>query len=347
MPPTLKQVAKEAGVAPSTASGILTGRSDSWASEQTRKRVLGAAEKLGYKANRFARGLRTGSFQTVGLLVPDLLNPVYTAYAREIEEVLEKAGYSLVVEESKADLKCEKDAVKKLLSSQIDGMLCFFMDIKAHEKQFTQNKPKGLSMVFFGDTFPNSGIDNVQIDFGRGTKEAIEELIKLGHKKIGVLLGYHPVPEERAISDSRMNFFRDVLSKHNLPFEDSNLLQSGHTTQNAYDRFKEYLETTPTDERVTAVFAINDILALGVMRAAIDHGLKLPQDLSIIGVDNTPMSQFLPISLSSVGYPIREIAKTAADFLLSRMGGEKDPQREVMFSTRLISRESIAPAPKA
>ncbi|MBK1877416.1 LacI family DNA-binding transcriptional regulator [Pelagicoccus mobilis] len=343
MAPTLKEVAKEAGVAISTASGILTERPDSWASESTRKRVQEAANRLGYEANRYARGLRIGSFQTIGLLVPDLLNPVYTVYARAIQEALEKAGYSLTVEEAKASLKGESAAVKKLLASQVDGILCFFMDMKAHEKLFTKQKNNNLPMVFFGDSYPNSGIDNVQIDFGRGTKEAIEELIKLGHSNIGVLYGYHPVPKERERADSRMEFFQTVLSKHDLPFPESNLLKSGHTMQNAYDRFKEYLDSTDPTDRVSAVFAINDILALGVMRAAIDHGLSIPEDLSIIGVDNTPMSQFSPIALSSVGYPIREIARTATDFLISRLQGDKEAQREVMFSTHLVHRESIAP----
>lgn len=344
MPPTLKEVAKAAGVAPSTASGILTGRSDSWASESTRKRVLDAANKLGYRANRFARGLRTGTFQTVGLLVPDLLNPIYTVYARAIERVLEPAGYSLIVEESKADLEGEKQAVRKLLSSQVDGLLCFFMDYQAHYETIMNNKPKSLSMVFFGESYPDSGIDSIMIDLARGTIEAVDELIGLGHNRIGLLHGYHPGPGRG--TDARLEFFRYEMAKRDIPLSEENIIVSGPTVEEAYEQFKKYLEQTDPDKRATAVFAINDIIALGVMRAAKDFGLSLPQDLSIIGVDNTPLSHYLPISLTTVSYPIKDISKTATDFLLARMKGDDEPQREVMFSSRLIRRESTAKAPE-
>jgi DNA-binding LacI/PurR family transcriptional regulator len=272
------------------------------------------------------------------------LNPIYTVYARAIERVLETAGYSLIVEESKADLEGEKQAVRKLLSSQVDGLLCFFMDYKAHYDTIMANRPKGLSLVFFGESYPDSGIDSIMIDFSRGTIEAVNELVDLGHKRIGLLHGYHPGPGTG--TDTRLEFFRSEMEKRDIPFSNENIIVSGPTIEEAYDQFKEYLDKTDPEDRATAVFAINDIIALGVMRAAKDCGLNLPEDLSIIGVDNTPLSRFLPVSLTTVSYPIKDISKTATDFLLARMKGDDEPQREVMFSSRLVRRESTAPAPE-
>jgi LacI family transcriptional regulator len=217
------------------------------------------------------------------------------------------------------------------------------MDIGVHVEALTKDRPKTLSTVMFGKSYPNSGIDSVSIDFSQGTVEAVEEFIALGHRKIALLHGSHPGPGKG--TGQRLEFFKAVLQKRELPFPKHNYILSGHTIEDAHQSFADYLKNTPKSERATAVFASNDVVALGAMRAVYDAGLTIPGDISMIGVDNTPLSHFLPISLTTVSYPTREIAKTATDFLLSRMKGDDSPQREVRFSTHLVRRESIGPVP--
>jgi LacI family transcriptional regulator len=217
------------------------------------------------------------------------------------------------------------------------------MDLAAHKQLFTRQLPEGISAVFFGSSFPDSGIDSVNVDFRQGTIEAVEELIRLGHRRIPLLQGFHPGPGRG--SDTRLEVFKDALSRQGLSLSREDFILSGHTIEEAYKAFLSYLKGRKPDKRATALFAINDITAIGAIRAARDSGLSIPGDLSIIGVDNTPIAEYLPVSLTSVSYPTREIARTATEFLISRIQGESATQREASFSTHLVKRESTGPVP--
>jgi LacI family transcriptional regulator len=338
MPPTLKDVAKLAGVATNTASSILTGRKDSWASAKTRERVVTVARNLGYTGNRYARGLRTGRYNTIGLILPDLLNPIYVSFARHIEDLLQGSGYNVLIEDVKADSHLEKTVISKLFTSEVDGVIGFLLDREAHTAIFTGGGVKKPA-VFLGADFPNTHIDNVSVDFHKGTTEAIEYLYELGHRRIGFVCGLPQASSE----DARVNYYTDVLKVHNLTFDKQNFIRCTHTIESAHAAFSAYLAGTPPDRRVTAIFAINDLVAIGSMRAAIDHGLRVPDDLSVIGVDDIPLARFLPCALTTVAYPVREMATKAVEFLIERINAKRQCKRRlIMFPTHLVKRASTA-----
>lgn len=334
----LKDVAARAGVAVNTASTILNRRPNSWASKETEERVFKAATELGYRPNRAAVGLRYGRFNTLALLVADLHNPYYTTFADLLEVEAERHGYDVLVESWRTDLEREKHCLEYIMDRQVDGVVAFFSDADAHrpflEQQFKAGRP------FVGMAFSDSEalpVDSVVVDFEHGLREAIDALYNHGHRRFAFLSALSEGQE----SGKRPELFRRLLAEKGISPDRFDSIRCGQTIESACACAAELLKR-PASERPTAVVALNDLSAIGTMRAAIDCGMRVPQDLSVIGVDDIPLARFLPISLSTIAQPLAEMARSAAEMLISRVEGDhfKEPQ-QALFTTRFIARESI------
>ncbi|TVP80198.1 MAG: LacI family transcriptional regulator [Puniceicoccaceae bacterium] len=342
----LKDVAEKAGVATNTASTILNRRPNSWASKETEARVFKAAEDLGYRPSRAALGLRLGSFHTIGLIIPDIHNPVYATFADFLEIRMRDANYDLILENSRNDLEYEQHCLESILERQIDAVVYFVSDHDRHLEFLKKAKKAGKRVV--GLTGPSDGkkfaFDAVELDFSKGVTDAVSHLLELGHKRFAFLCA---LAKGQSAGD-RPELYNKLLKKRGVPEKNNSFISCSHDLQSAKESFGDFLDKAG-DARPTALIAMNDISAIGAIRAARERNIRVPEDLSVIGVDNIPVGNFLHSSLSSIAQPLQELADATADILLTRLN-DKDKASKAKtlsrkFHAKLVLKETTAKPP--
>ncbi len=336
----LKDVAAKAGVAPNTASTILNRRPNSWASKETEQRVFDAAKELGYRPSRAALGLRMGSFKTIGLVIPDLHNPYYTAFADRFERKLRDHGYDLIVEHSHNNIEFEMHCLESILDRQIDAVTYFVSDFDRHIDFLKTAKKAGKAVVGMTglsaaeDPFP---FDSVEIDFSVGLIDAVEHLLALGHEKFAFLCALAAGQE----AGDRPEVFNEMLKERGIPEANNVFISCTHKMANVYEVFKRFL-LEAGDDCPTALIAMNDLSAIGAIRAAEDAGLRVPEDLSVIGVDNIPLGDYLHRKLTTIEQPIEAMAESAVRMLLKRLSDQEIDFQTMRFDSKLIIKETTA-----
>lgn len=334
----LVDVAKMAGVAPNTASTILNKRPGSWASEETRKRVIEAATKLGYRPNRAALGIRLGRFQAIGLVVPELHNPFYTHFADVLDRALQEKDYFLVIENGRGNTSSYEKCLETILNRHVDGVCYFMGSVKEHLEFIEHANAAGKTTCVLAGTpaepFP---FDAVVTDFAEPMRAVVEHLVSLGHKRFAFLISVFQGQE----AGDRPLFFRSFLEEHRIPPENIHFIECGHQLPEVHAAFSAYLDAHPTD-RATALMCLDDLAAIGCLRAAAERGIEIPRDLSLVGVNNIPIGDFLPRRLTTIAQPIEEMALAAAELLTRRLAaGQRDcPPVTRYFPSRFIVKES-------
>ncbi|MFK7910685.1 MAG: LacI family DNA-binding transcriptional regulator [Akkermansiaceae bacterium] len=334
----LKDVAEKAGVAVNTASTILNRKPNSWASKETEERVFEAARELKYRPNRAAKSLQAGKFNSVGLLVADINNPYFTHFSEMMAIDLEKRGYNLVIESWRMDREREVKQLQDLVDRTVDGVVAFISDVEQHREFLEFQANVGYPIVLMampgGKDLP---VDAVMPDFETGLEQAADVLLKQGHKKFvflaarskGQRVGGRPAIFDRIFSE--------------LNGVSAEVVDCGAAVQDALEVARELLSS---DDRPTAVIALNDYTAIGVMRAAKENGLNVPEDLSVVGIDGVPLAAQLPVSLSTIEQPHEDMVRESVRFLCERIEGEADSEvRYAMFPTRFVQRESSSQSP--
>jgi LacI family transcriptional regulator len=335
-----------AGVAPNTASVILNRRPYSWASKATEERVFAAAKALGYRPSRAARGIRLGKFNAAALVVEDYHNPFYMTIADHLEAFLRSRNYEMILEHTRVEPGNAPRSFEAALDRQIDGLIRFVGDVGEH-RRFSELAAKNGVRLLGMMVEPEEPIDfdAVTINFTVGMREAIDHLHGLGHRKFLFL---------RALADAlpgggRGSLFRLLLAHKGIPETDIHSIKSGPDMVSAREAVRAALAAMSPQQRPTAIVAINDLSAIGAIRGALDLGLRVPEDLSVIGVDDIPLGQFLNAPLTTIRQPLREMAEAAGEILLARIEGsaaEGEPPPQVRsFSTSLVVRGSTAPPP--
>lgn len=338
----LKDVAERAGVAVNTASTILNRRPNSWASKDTEARVFQAAKELGYRPSKTARALRSGRYHSIGLLIQDLTNPFFSTLADELESAVEERGYDLLVENCRSSLVREKHLFADLGDLEVDGSVLWLSDNEVFRAELAEMALGGQPVVVLGNGIPDKPIpvDAVLSDFTQGLSDAVDALCQLGHKRFAFLSAL----AEGQADGNRPRLFQEMLAARGIPAANIDILRTGHTVESACETFAGFLKKR-TDKRPTALLAMNDLAAIGAMRAAIEAGMQIPADLSVVGVDDVPLCSYLPITLSSIRQRYKAITKTAADLLISRIEGNAEPApRQEVFSTIYTPRQSTGEA---
>lgn len=337
----LKDVAARAGVAVNTASTILNRRPNSWASKETEERVFKAAEELGYKPNRAAQALRFGRFHAIALVIADLHNPYYTAYADAMEEEAGKRGYDVLIETWRNDLAREKDILDKLENRNVDGVAAFLSDPENFRDFLTAQAAVGTPYVVLSTTGePALPVDAVLADFEGGLRAAVEALVAAGHRRFGFICAL----AKGQFAGNRPEIFRRLLGENGVPEANIAIVECSHTIASAFEAAGQLL-AKPEADRPTALIALNDLSAIGTMRAAASRGLQIPRDVSVIGVDDIPLASFLPVTLSTIAQPIQDMAVRAVDLLIERIENKQAAREPVqaVFPTTFIPRESLGP----
>lgn len=333
--PRLKDVAQAAGVHISTASRALNERTAALLNPQTLERVRETADGLGYRVNGMARALKTRRSLSIGMVVPDITNPFFPPAVRGAEDVLDRAGYSLLLSSTDNDPGKASRQVAAMLENQVGGLL-LAMALR-DDPLVTELRAGGTPLVLLNRTIDRGGVSAVVPDDSQGGLEAVEHLYSLGHR----LLAFVGGPLTTSNGARRMASFEQTVQRLGLP-PAAALETSAFDEDAGYAAAQVLLTEHP---QVTGVVAANDLLALGVIAAASELGRTCPADISVIGFNDMLLAGRLKPPLTTIRIPQYDVGARAAELLLTLVD---DPQRRpetVLISGELIVRGSTAPPP--
>jgi LacI family transcriptional regulator len=333
---TLADVARAAGVHPGTASKALNPDTQWRVSAGTVRRVVAAAEKLGYQPNAFARALRTRRSHLAGVIVPDLTNPLFPPIVRGIEKALGQAGYTAVIANSDNDPERERSLFAALRARQADGFI--LATARRQDPLVDAAVAEGVPMVLVNRLTDRRAVPAVAPDEAAGIAAAVDHLTGLGHRRIGHISG----PQELSTGYLRYRAFLEAVDRHGLDpgrcpvvFADAYSDEAGRAASR---------ELFAADPAVTAVLAANDLLALGCLDTLVAAGRSCPADVSVVGFNDMPMISRLAPPLTTVHVPQREIGEAAARLLLQQL---EEPVNlrpsSLLLGCDLVVRGSTAP----
>ncbi len=337
--PTLRMIAKEAGVHYATAAVVLNGaRGNTGVSAETRARVLDVATRLGYRPNRQAQTLRRRKSMTVGLVAGSVENPFFARMAAITERVLREHGYDLVMVMDANTHGDDRALLEILLSRGVDGII--FWNERETEGRTMVEQGVGRPVVTF--CYPSSRADSVMVDFRLGARLAVEHLIEQGHRRIGFFC-----PSE-AVSfwtgNLRLCGYCDTVTEHGgvpLVYPYEGLLSDIESTREAAEALGR------SAVRPDALFCFNDLVAIGAMMGLRRAGLRVPEDVALVGFDDIPLAAQLDVPLTTIDMPLDEVCRRAVDLLMNRLSGETDEAQVYVETTpKLIVRASSLAATK-
>jgi LacI family transcriptional regulator len=333
MPVTIKDVARESGLNISTVSRALNNGYG--VNDLTREHVIAVAARLNYRPNRIARGLVTGRSHSLGLVVSDIRNPFFAEVARGAEDAARVANCDLVLCNSDLDADKQMQYVQSLLEKCIDGIMMNSVSMLSQEQQ-DQLAGSGVPIVLLNRPASNHTFSTVCADNESGGALAAKYLLGLGHRKIAHLTG----PRQHGnLSDRTRGFVRALQSAEN-PVRPI-VFHGKFNFSGGAELARKLLDEHPD---VSAIFAANDVMAFGVVHALLDRGLRIPEDLSLIGFDNIEFSTVVHPPLTTIHQPKYEMGAAAVDILL-RLGRDKAKQipEHRRLGVELIERQSCKP----
>jgi LacI family transcriptional regulator len=338
--PTQVDVARLAGVSRATVSYVLNGATDGHMpiSGETQRRVLDAIEELGYQPDARAQALRSGSTKTIALIVPDLRNPHFCEYAIAIEQEARASGYHVLVSSTTLNDEYAADIFKDLAGRRMDGLILassFILESTESQATLARMRERGLPIVELNDLY---GVDAVGTDYREATKEVMSYLLSLQHRRIGLIYG----TGGHELAEDRLESYKESLDAANISIDTDLIILCGPGIEDGYQASSQLLQL-PT--RPTAIICVNDLLAIGALRAALDLGLRVPNDLSLVGYDDIPMANFLVPRLTSVTKDAFTLGKQAFAMLMARIHDPDLPRQRIHSQARLIIRESTGRAP--
>lgn len=323
---TIKDIAKKAGVSITTVSRVLN-RKEEGMSAQTREKVLRVIEELEYQPNRLARGLVTKQSKLIGLIVPTISNPFFPELCRGAEDEANKHGYSLVICNSDTSAEKEERYIKILKEQQVDGII---LSSQSGLSSTSLNMLlKNMHYVQL-DRMEKEKVSGVRLDNEEGGYLAGQHLIQLGHKKMACITG----PDAIRNSRDRVNGFKRALNEAGL--EPAIIREGDFSLDSAYKHAREILK----DGNVSAIFTCNDMMACGVYRSAHEMGVRIPEDISVVGFDDIPLISALIPKLTTIRQDTYMMGRKSAELLIQQI--EDGKTDFTIFSPTLVVRESTA-----
>jgi len=327
---TIKDVARAAGVSTATVSHVLN--ETRYVSEELRERVLRAVAELNYRPSALAASLRTKRSQSILLMIPDIANPFFPPMVRGVQDVLERKQFATIIGNTDRRRDRELAFLDLAIRTEADGMI-----INATNITYDDLVPllaQGIQIVMIGAHIDHPDLDIVHIDARKGAYDAVTHLIKLNHRRIGFVTGTLSTYSVRR----RYEGYQDAMNEAGLPVRDGWVVEDTYDQEGGY-RGTQRLLTHPM--RPTAIFAVADIMALGVIRALHDANLSVPDDVSVVGFDNISEATVVTPALTTVNQPKYDMGCCAAELLVERI--EQPTQREakrIVMEHHLVVRQS-------
>jgi len=325
----LEDIARATGFSIPTVSRVLT-RSSYPVNDDTRKVILEAAQAMGYKPNLSARSLRTDRSNTIGIIVDDLLSPFTPPIVRGIQDYLTEADYLSLIVNSDWNPELEQDAIRTLLSRPVDGLIFVEYSHLAVSNILEQSKkPHVFVHRLFGTPIRNSVVpDDVY-----GARLAVRHLISLGHRRIAYING----PEHWHSSQKRFAGYQAELAAHAIPFDPALAFPGDWEIEGGYQAGQGMLKLGQVP---TAVFSANDLMALGAIQALQDAGLRVPEDVALVGYDNRDFTRIVRPKITTVSMPTYEMGQMAAEIILKQIAEGGEAQEEIKIKGQIFIRET-------
>jgi LacI family transcriptional regulator len=338
-PATLRDVAAAARVHPATASRALNPETRILVSEDTARRVTDAAARLGYRPNPVARSLRTRRSHTVGVLIPDLNNPLFPPIVRGLEDKLAAAGYVALIGNTDADANRERTLFEQMRARHVDGFVLATATL--HDQLLADAAAADVPLVLMNRLAPDYSFPSVSVDNEQGLRMAVTHLARLGHTRIAHVAG----PQEASTGISRLRGFRDGMATAGLAVDEDLIAYAGRYTVEEGARCCRELLARPGDSAFTAVAAANDMLAVGCYSALDERSLQCPEDISVIGFNDMPFIDRLRPPLTTVRFPHYQLGTEAAQLLLERINGAEGPVKVLYLAPEIVIRGSTTGLP--
>jgi LacI family transcriptional regulator len=328
----LKDIARDLGVSVVTVSKVLRGNAD--ISEATRRRVLKRMKELNYQPNMMARGLASGCTYTVGLVVPDLVHPFFAEFAKSLSGVLRTNSRALILASSEEDPEIEQQEIRTLLNRGVDVLL--IASCQANLRNFYELGDTRTPYVLFDRNFPHLAAHFVGSDDVAVGEMATKHLVDIGRKRIAHIGGKNTSP-----SFDRLRGYRNALIQFGLPTSDDYVVVR-ERVEEAGDiaGFQAMQELLKLKQRPDAVFCYNDLTALGAIDATLQSGLRVPEDVAVIGCGNLRYANYLKVPLSSIDHGTIELGRLAGEFALSLSTDPEQAPKSMLAPSTLVVRES-------
>ncbi|CAH0120854.1 MULTISPECIES: LacI family DNA-binding transcriptional regulator [unclassified Paenibacillus] len=330
---TITDVAKKAGVSIATVSRYVNGKADGNMNEETKRKIDEAIRELNYEPNSIARSLKSKETKTIGLVVPDIVNPFFPLMVRGVEDFLRENGYSVFLCNTDQNSQEELAYLKLLQARKVDGIILVGVDL-----------PSDVVLEYIADTpfvclerHENTAeFDVIYSDNYQGAYDATKYLIDLGAKEIVHIAGR----ENSKVANLRKQAFIQCLADHEIT-SDPSILNGSFRLEDGYRLTMELIEQRKNIP--DAIFYANDFMAFGGIRALVEKEVRIPQDISVIGYDDVIVASLITPALTTVRQPVYEMGKNAAELLLKRIQGTVEPGKQhVLLKPELVIRNSTS-----
>lgn len=331
----IKDVAKLAGVSTATVSHVINNTR--FVSDETKRRVLGAIENVGYAPNIHARNLASGQTRTLGLIISDITNPFFPDLVKAIQEKALELGYDVIVLNTSYQPERDVPYVQRLLELQVRGVMIMTTEMDLSVIQRLSSRRIAVVFLDIGKVGPHTS--NIRVNYERGVHQAVEHLLKLGHRQIAFISG----PVHFKSAQIRRQAFLRTMKKYRASLHTEPIICEGDfKLESGQQAVKELLALK---NRPTAIIAANDLMAIGALRELGKAGLRVPKDISVIGCDDIWLAKLTDPQLTTIMIPRAEIGDAAVEAVLQTHSGDGRSGREIRIPTQLLVRESTGTAP--
>ena len=330
---TIKDIANVLNISPAAVSKAM--HDDSRISEKTKAAVKRVAKELNYQPNHLASALRKGKSNLVGVIVPRTNSNFFSSVIENMEAVLDKAGYNIIITQSKESFKKECKNIDTLLYTQVDGIIASMANETTDLAYYEKIKSKGIPLILFDRGENDLNVDYVGINDYDSSHMIVEHLVEKGCKRIAHIGGYR----RTRIFNNRIRGYIDALKKNDLPLDENLLTESNLTLEDGREMMEKFLQL---EQRPDAVYVASDNAALGALQVLNEHHINVPEDICLIGFGNEPFTSLVSPTISTVNQHSTEIGKIAAETFLSRINDEnwKPTLNKNILKSELIVRES-------
>ncbi|PAB60285.1 LacI family DNA-binding transcriptional regulator [Anaeromicrobium sediminis] len=325
---SIKDVAKMAEVSVATVSRVLNKNTN--VKEETEKRVLDAIEKTGYKPNAIARSLKVKNTRTIGIMIPDISSNFFPEVVRGIEDVANEFNYNIILCNTDLDREKESKYLDILVEKQVDGII--YMSNTFTDQLAEKVKKMGIEIVLISTDYKD--LPSITIDNVKASKDAVDYLIEKGYENIALIGGQMTDPNAGL---PRYNGYINAMSHAGKTINKDFIVEGNYKFESGYTGMKKLLEL---EKKPDAVFTVSDEMAVGIIRAVLESGYKVPKDMAVIGFDNTNMAKMTYPSLTTLSQPLYEMGAVGMRLLTKLLNKEEVENHKIVLEHELIKRES-------
>lgn len=330
---TIKDISRIAGVGVSTVSRVLNKHPD--VKTETRQKVLSVIEEFNYVPNNSARNLKRNTSNNIGVLVKGIHNPFFSEMIKSIEEKIDEEGYSMILHYNEINPNDFEAAIELIKEKKLKGLIClggYFENIDK-EQLVNLKTPIVLTSTNIIENIDKSIFSSVIIENEKAAFKAVDYICKLGHKTIGII---STGEEDRCVGKHRFEGYKKALLQNGVEYNEELVEVGNYTFESGFENMNSLLDKNLS---ITAVFVTTDVMAIGASKAILGRGLRIPEDISVVGFDGIDYTQYFHPSLTTIKQPVEQMGEKSVDILFDLIKNKKKHEH-IVFETELLERES-------